>query len=244
MTSKYPDHKQLEIGGLWSCDSGQIRMTSKGQPSVFDIIRVLGGQKNPRDAWARYTEQHPEALAYITYHQFPGAGQRPTPVIANSKYDQEFVLMVERLEDQIDISASWAGFSTPITEKNIRRGLLRFLSECGEAPVEHLPCASGVADIVTAHTVIEVKKHHDWKGAVGQAMIYARDLNSFPEVALFGDRDYEHVLRTCTALGVACTTYPITGGFAQGLVDGVGTFKDSNYEQLVRTLRVRQAAAL
>jgi hypothetical protein len=34
--------------GTWICDHGDIRVSSAGQPSVFDMIRVLGGQKNPQ----------------------------------------------------------------------------------------------------------------------------------------------------------------------------------------------------
>lgn len=91
MTSKFLEHKQLEIGGLWSCDSGQIRMTSQGQPSVFDIIRVLGGQKNPRDAWASLIESHPEVVGKCDNLKFPGAGQRETPV-AKTKEDAYYIL--------------------------------------------------------------------------------------------------------------------------------------------------------
>ena len=47
---------------------------------MFDMIRVLGGQKNPRDAWNRLTETHPEVVGKCDNLQFPGSGQRETPV--------------------------------------------------------------------------------------------------------------------------------------------------------------------
>ena len=45
---------------LTKCEN--LQFPGAGQPSVFDMIRVLGGQKNPHDAWARLVETHPEVL--------------------------------------------------------------------------------------------------------------------------------------------------------------------------------------
>lgn len=66
--------------GTWTCDAGAIRITKDGCPSVFDMIKVLGGQKNPRDAWKRLIETHPEVVGKCDNLRFPGAGQRETPV--------------------------------------------------------------------------------------------------------------------------------------------------------------------
>ena len=52
----------LSQQGMWTCDQGAIRISQSGQPSVFDMIKVLGGQKNPRDAWQRLSEAHPEVV--------------------------------------------------------------------------------------------------------------------------------------------------------------------------------------
>ena len=41
---------------------------------------MLGGQKNPRDAWERLTESHPEVVLKCHNLLFPGPGQRETPV--------------------------------------------------------------------------------------------------------------------------------------------------------------------
>lgn len=65
---------------IWTCDSGQIRVTFNGQPSVFDMIKTLGGQKNPRRCWGRLVETHPEVVAKTDNFKFTGAGQRDTPV--------------------------------------------------------------------------------------------------------------------------------------------------------------------
>ena len=77
--------------GTWICDHGDIRVSSAGQPSVFDMIRVLGGQKNPHQPWERLCAAHPEVLTKCENLQFPGAGQRETPV-ATTKEDAYYIL--------------------------------------------------------------------------------------------------------------------------------------------------------
>lgn len=70
----------MEALRLWTCDDGSIRVNKAGQPSVFDMIKILGGQKNPRRCWGRLTETHPEVVAKTDNFKFTGAGQRETPV--------------------------------------------------------------------------------------------------------------------------------------------------------------------
>lgn len=82
---------QAELGALWSCDLGEIRVTGEGQPSVFDMIRVLGGQKNPRQVWERLIATHPEVVTKTDNLKFPGRGQRLTPVAA-AKEDAYYIL--------------------------------------------------------------------------------------------------------------------------------------------------------
>lgn len=71
---------QPVLGGRWISDDGEIRVTPEGQPSVFDMIKVLGGQRNPRDVWARLSQTHPEVVGKCDNLRFPGPGQRDTPV--------------------------------------------------------------------------------------------------------------------------------------------------------------------
>ncbi|MFL9458965.1 hypothetical protein AB0758_49335 [Tolypothrix bouteillei VB521301_2] len=59
---------------------GEIRVTDDGRYSVYDTLFVLAAKKNPRDAWKNLCEQYPEVVVKTDYFQFPGAGQRPTPV--------------------------------------------------------------------------------------------------------------------------------------------------------------------
>lgn len=82
---------QAGSSGLWTCAEGDIRITPAGQPSVFDMIRVLGGQKNPHEAWNRLTESHPEVVQKCENLKFSGRGQRQTPV-AKTKEDAYYIL--------------------------------------------------------------------------------------------------------------------------------------------------------
>lgn len=77
--------------GLLTFEEGEIRLTPTGQPSVFDMIKVLGGQKSPHKVWSRLTESHPEVWTKCQNLKFPGPGQRETPV-ARTKEDAYYIL--------------------------------------------------------------------------------------------------------------------------------------------------------
>jgi hypothetical protein len=57
-----------------------IRVTPDRKTSVFDFIRVVGGQKNPRTTFDRLCKTHPEVVLFCDNWKFHGARQRDTPV--------------------------------------------------------------------------------------------------------------------------------------------------------------------
>lgn len=59
---------------------GEVRFTDDGRVSVYDAIGFTTGHKNPRDVWKSLTESHTEVVGKADNFQFPGQGQRPTPV--------------------------------------------------------------------------------------------------------------------------------------------------------------------
>lgn len=59
---------------------GDIRETEDGRYSVYDTIRVCGGKKNPRQVWSGLCEKYSEVVQKVDSYQFPGAGQKLTPV--------------------------------------------------------------------------------------------------------------------------------------------------------------------
>ena len=75
MTSKKPILTIIpELG------DAAIRRTPNGKCSVYDLITVVGGQKNPWDAWKRLSERYPEVLGKCEDFKFLGRGQRETPI--------------------------------------------------------------------------------------------------------------------------------------------------------------------
>ena len=60
----------LSLQSIWTCDSGHIRVTPNGQPSVFDMIKTLGSQKNPHQVWERFSYTHPEVLTKCENFRF------------------------------------------------------------------------------------------------------------------------------------------------------------------------------
>jgi hypothetical protein len=61
-------------------NNAEIRKTNDNRFSVFDLIRVAGGQKNPREVWKRMQETYSEVLTKCDNFKFEGKGQRETPV--------------------------------------------------------------------------------------------------------------------------------------------------------------------
>jgi hypothetical protein len=78
-----------EITKLVEYQGDQIRTTPDQRTSVFDFIRVVGGQKNPRATLDRLCEIHPEVVRFCYNFKFPGTGQRLTPVA-----DKEGILQI------------------------------------------------------------------------------------------------------------------------------------------------------
>lgn len=233
---------QPVLGGRWISDDGEIRVTPEGQPSVFDMIKVLGGQRNPRDVWERLVESHPEIADWVCMYKFEGAGQRATPVLQSTYY-------VYQLEQLLSVGLCKGGRAIPrglksprITESSVQNALVKYLIECGENPKTFVSCRAGVADIVTAQTVIEVKVASAWKAAVGQALAYANDLNRYPEVAIYGKANYQRILVCCTELGVACTCYPTESLTSFILGKGAPTY--DNLTEISQQVRMRVLARL
>lgn len=67
----------LVIPGL---NKAQIRKTPDGLFSIYDLIQICSGVKNSRDSWGSLCDQYPEVVGKTDNFQFPGQGQRLTPV--------------------------------------------------------------------------------------------------------------------------------------------------------------------
>jgi hypothetical protein len=78
-----------ETTNLIRYEGDGIRITPEKKTSLYDFIRVVGGQKNPRQALKNLLEQYPEVVQFLDNFKFPGSGQRKTPVA-----DKEGVLKI------------------------------------------------------------------------------------------------------------------------------------------------------
>jgi hypothetical protein len=89
----------------------EIRETENGKFSVYDYLRTVTEYKNPYDIYTRLCNQYPEVVEFCEDFQFPGKGQRNTPVTtrqglllihgllpgqAGSKYRQNTAEIIER----------------------------------------------------------------------------------------------------------------------------------------------------
>ncbi|MEA5464621.1 hypothetical protein [Leptothoe sp. PORK10 BA2] len=58
----------------------EIRKNAHGECSVYDLIAVVGGQKDPCNVWKHLCKEYSEVLTFCQNFKFPGRGQRATPV--------------------------------------------------------------------------------------------------------------------------------------------------------------------
>jgi hypothetical protein len=65
----------------------KIRFTKRDvvKTSVYDIIKVVTGTSNPHMTYSRMQGQYPQVLSDCENLQFPGSGERPTPVCTIEK---------------------------------------------------------------------------------------------------------------------------------------------------------------
>lgn len=58
-----------------------VRVTLDQRVSVFDVIKVVCDIDNPRQSFDGLCLSHPEVVSHVYNFQFPGQGQRATPVV-------------------------------------------------------------------------------------------------------------------------------------------------------------------
>jgi hypothetical protein len=73
---------QLQFDGVFKGRENEIRITPNKQISVFDFIKVVGGQLNSKDTWKDIEKKYKkEVVGFSDYFKFKGQGQKRTPVI-------------------------------------------------------------------------------------------------------------------------------------------------------------------
>lgn len=228
--------------GRWIFPEGSVRVTPEGSPSVFDLLRVLAGKKNPRCSFKEFLSQNPESSNCIVKYKFPGRGQQLTPVLLDLNYIPyliDYNLIYSRASRSLILKYN---NPKPLTEKNLQSAIVEYLKECNESPREYVRCFYGVADIVTENTVIEVKDANNWKAAVGQVLLYNKCFNLTPEIAVFGKGNFELIMRACTELCIACCCYPSDSDLTRAMLENTGCWTYSNYEKVKHSIQVKHIA--
>lgn len=67
-----------------------IRITPDHYASIYDVIRVASGVKNPHDTW---NTVHTRFTGDFKIHKFPGRGQQNTPVVNHEHIDNLVALL-------------------------------------------------------------------------------------------------------------------------------------------------------
>jgi hypothetical protein len=81
-TTRNNENKQLQFEGIFKGREKEIRVTPDKQVSVFDFIKVVGGQKNPKKTWYDVQNNRKNELGtFCSQFKFPGQGKTLTPVI-------------------------------------------------------------------------------------------------------------------------------------------------------------------
>lgn len=76
-----------EVDDLFKGQKVRFTVAEPKMVSIFDVIKTVTGNPNPRQSWCNIQLQYTEILSGMDnlMHQFPGAGERPTPVCGVSK---------------------------------------------------------------------------------------------------------------------------------------------------------------
>jgi hypothetical protein len=163
--------------------------------SILDWISALNHNMTRKVA-QRVLDKSIELKNIVKYVHFKGQGQRKTPCLpANGIFIMESLL--PKLKSAF---------------KKYEKGVSDALSKRENGKREFIT-ASGRVDIVTKTEVIEVKRWKQWKGAIGQALVYALDLAKKPRVHLHVPLDesatfeiqQSHIESCCAALNVRMT---------------------------------------
>jgi very-short-patch-repair endonuclease len=142
-----------------------VRSTGDGRFSVYDVLVAFidpmgrsekGGKGiNPRQRFKSITDRYPDVSAFCEMHQFPGRGQRPTPV-ATKKTCEKILRILGKHPGQ---SAVTSDNFYPRTESQVVAVLIEAFQDL--SPVSQFRVHGYRVDLylATANIAIEVDEH-------------------------------------------------------------------------------------
>ena len=152
-----------------------------GYWSVYDVIRVLGGKKNPRDVWNRLVEQYSDVVGkcdFIPFIQKSGRRGRKTPVankqvlleiigllpgqVGNKYREESAKLFLRYLEGDTTLA-------TEIIERSTDSEAVRKHNQRTKLHENYLVTYHGVHDELKVHKC-EGKHHAGYNSRINQAV--------------------------------------------------------------------------
>jgi len=155
-----------------------IRSTEDRRFSVYDVLVAFGvtDKNHTRETLSRLTDKHPELAATILRHQFPGRGQRPTPV-ADEATIRRILEMCKAAPWQAEITSDKF---YPRAEVQTIKVIAEAFSD--QTPIRQFYCAGYRIDLYLAeariavecdengHTAYDSRKEHQRQKAIKSAL--------------------------------------------------------------------------
>ena len=80
--SEVSTKQTLEFDGIFQGRESEIRITPDNMISVFDFIKVAGGQANPKQTWTNIQKEHKHELGIVQILDYAQFGKtKKSPVI-------------------------------------------------------------------------------------------------------------------------------------------------------------------
>lgn len=155
-----------------------VRSTEDRRFSVYDVLVAFGvtDKNHTRETLSRLVDKHPELAATVLRHQFPGRGQRPTPV-ADEATIRRILEMCKAAPWQAEITS----------DKFYPRAEVQTIKVIAEAfsdqnPIRQFYCAGYRIDLYLAeariavecdengHTAYDSRKEHQRQKAIKSAL--------------------------------------------------------------------------
>jgi hypothetical protein len=218
------------IVSVLSFDNDAIRTTGDSRVSVFDFIRVVGGQKSQHEVWKRLCKQYPEVLTLCDDFKFSGKGQRNTPVagkegtlkilnllpgFAGEKYREEAakivlafldapaelaIATIDRIENEIDLKRVKARIDAKVSNKNLNAAIQSAGGSCFAAVANINNLAILGGTAKQIQQARGVKKTRDGLTAAELSMLNATEIHEQQAIEFSPDRGDNKILSKCRTI--------------------------------------------
>lgn len=169
--------------------------------SVYDMINVALGSKNPHKVWLDLLKVCPNFEFCVLRHKFEGQGQKLTPVIKLTDKCRLLSLLSGGLALRArNPEFQFTARKLPREEWHLQAHIHSILGGRREVRCGTL----GRIDILTDEFIVEVKRAHRWMAAIGQLRVYETFFPGRRQILwIFGATSGEsEIRRICKQLNV------------------------------------------